>query len=223
MNFLTNRSKTPLELTGAFVVLLTLSYLVFFTFSKDYGSFIMMLSSSVVATLFDMHVVSSGNYLTDVTLVSNIGLQNSMTNQVAFAQLPLNQMAIDKIMTVITNTPLMLALIVLLVRSFKVLAIAVVIVVSVQILSVASVMSYFMIEVAPQSPILMVYLKSIGVTQMMVDMSFAASSLSLYYVKFFTPLLVAFYAWEANGHAFAQVVTQKESVRFSTLLNTTKG
>jgi hypothetical protein len=58
---------------------------------------------------------------------------------------------------------------------------------------------------------------------MMVDMSFAASSLSLYYVKFFTPLFVAFYAWEAHGHSFAQVATQKESVRFSTLLNTTKG
>ena len=68
----------------------------------------MMLSSNIVASLFDMHVLNAGSYLEDVKLVSNVGLQNSVTKEVAFAELPLPKMVVDRVMVVITNTSMIL-------------------------------------------------------------------------------------------------------------------
>ena len=221
MNFLTNREKTPLQFTLLFIIALPVAYAIYFTFARDYGSFLMMISSNLVATMFDMHVVTSGSYLTDVTLISNIGLQNSITNEVAYAQLPLNEAVVDKLLGVITNTSIVIALSLLLVRSFKVLAIVMSVMVVVHIFSVSALMTYFMIELSLQSPILMNYLQAFGVNQLFVNTSYIFSGISYYYLKYFTPFALAFFVWESHGYLF--IKKTKQNIVVATILNRTNG
>ena len=208
MNFLTNREKTPLQFTLMFILMLPIAYAIYFTFVRDYGSFLMMISSNLVATLFDMHVVTTGNYLSDVTLISNIGLQNSVSNEIAYAQLPLNEVVIDKLMGVITNTSIVLALSLLLVRSFKVLALVISVMLLVHLFSISALLTYFMIELSLQSPILMNYLQAFGVNQLVVEISYIFSGISYYYLKYFTPFALAFFVWESHGYGFVQKSTE---------------
>lgn len=214
MNFLTSKQKTPMQYTLMFLALLPIAYAVYFTFVKDYGSFLMMISSGAVASMFDMHVINTGSYLADVKLISNIGLQNSVTHEVAYAELLLPKLAIDKIMIVITNSALLLALTLLLVRSFKVLAVVLIAIVSLHVLSVSAVLTYFIFEVSPQSSILTSYLQAIGVTQLMIDTSYVFSGISYFYIKYFMPLAITFYVWESYGYGFA-VESKKELEVFS--------
>lgn len=226
MNFLTNKQKTPLEFTLMFILMLPIAYLIYFTFVRDYGSFLMMLSSNIVASMFDMHVVNAGSYLKDATLVSNIGLQNSISHEIAYATLPLTEAVVDKVMGVITNTSMVLALSLLLVRSFKVLAIVMSIMLLVHLFSVSAIMTYFMFEVSPQSPILTHYLQALGVTQLLIDISYTFGGISYYYLKFFTPFALAFYVWESHGYGFTQKSAELfsfKSMKLSFMMNESEG
>jgi len=209
MNFLTNKEKTPLQFTLLFIIALPIAYAIYFTFAREYGIFLMMLSSNLVASIFDMHVVNHGSYLEDVKLVSNIGLQNSITHEIAHAILPLPKVIVDKVMLVITNTTMILALTLLFVRSFKVLAIVSIVTILVHIASISSILIYFMFEASPQSQILTHYLQALGVTQNIIDISYFFSSISFYYLKYFVPFALAYYVWEAHGYGFLE--TKKAS------------
>lgn len=211
MNFLTKKSMTPLELTLKFILALAVSYLLYFNIIRDYGTFLMLISSNIVASLFDMKVINTGSYLEDVKLVSTIGLQNSITHEIAFAELPLPKMIVDKIMIVITNTSMILALILLLVRSFKILAIVLTLMITLHIFSISATLAYFMFEVSPQSPILLSYLQAIGVTPAIFDISYIISGISFYYLKYFSILLIAYYIWETEGYT----LTEKSNVSVS--------
>lgn len=201
MNYLTRKSLTPLELTFEFIVLLIISYGLYNLFIRDYGSFLMMISSHIVSYLFDMHVVNGGGYLTDVTLVSNIPLQNSMTHQIAHAELALVKPVVDKIMSVITNTSIILALGMLFVRSLKLLIALFVAMLTLHIVSVTAVLVYFIFEASSLSPILFNYLQALGVTQNVVDISYIFSGVAYHYLKYFTPLAIAYYIWEKEGYS----------------------
>jgi len=161
-----------------------------------------MLSSNVVASLFDMHVVNSGSYLEDAKLVSNIGLQNSITHEIAYAQIPFPKIAVDKLMGVVTNTSIILAVSMILVRSFRVLAVVLFTMVTIHIFSVSVILTYFMFEVSPQNPILTYYLQALGVSQTMIDISYIFSGISFYYLKYFIPFSLAYYVWEKEGYSF---------------------
>lgn len=211
MNFLTNKEKTPLQFTLMFIVVLPIAYALYFTFVKDYGSFLMMVSSNIVATMFDMHVVTTGSYLENVTLVSNSALQNSVSHEIAYAHLPLTKAVIYKLMGGITNTSIILALLLVLVRSFKVLALVVSIMVLIHLFSISALLTYFMFEVSPQSPILMSYIQALNINPFVVDVSFILSGISFFYLKYFTPLFLAFYVWESHGYGFTEKVKHKES------------
>lgn len=217
MSFLTSKSMTPLEMTFKFLLLLTISYIIYFSFIKEYGMILMMISTNIVAYMFDMDVVNNGgNYLENVKLVSNIGLQHSISNEIAYAELPLPKVIVDKIMGTITSTTIILALCMLLIRTFKVLAVVFTIVVFTHIFSISMVLTYFMFEVSPQSPILTAYLQALGVSQSMADFCYLFSGISLYYLKYFTPLFIAYYIWETEGHKFME--SSKETLNVKSLI-----
>ena len=191
-----------MQLTLMFLVLLPLAYVIYFSFAREYGSLLMMISSNIVASIFDMHVITNGSYLENVTLISNTGLQNNISHEIAYAKLPLTKLYIDKIMIVITNTPIILALSLLLVRRLKVLISIILTTLLIHTVSVSSTLLYFMFEVSPQSSILMTYLQAIGVTQSVIDISYIFSGISYFYLKYFTPLFIAYYAWETHKYKF---------------------
>jgi len=217
MSFFTNRSMTPQELTFKFLLYLAISYMLYNLFIKEYGEILMMVSSNLVATMFDMHVLNTGSYLTDTKLVSDISLQNSITHEIAHATLPLPEIVVDKIMSIITITPVILALGFLLIRSLKVLVVISLIVISMHIFSISSILVYFMFEASMQSQILTHYLQYLGLTQSMVEFSYIVSGISFWYLKFFTPLFVGYYVWEREGHRFVAQSTQLNSSKNATL------
>jgi len=217
MNFLTSNKKTPMQLTLMFLVLLPLAYVIYFSFAREYGSLLMMISSNIVASIFDMHVITNGSYLENVTLISNNGLQNNISHEIAYAKLPLTKLYIDKIMIVITNTPIILALSLLLVRRLKVLISIILTTLLIHTVSVSSTLLYFMFEVSPQSSILMTYLQAIGVTQSVIDISYIFSGISYFYLKYFTPLAIAYYAWESHSYSLLEVKNEIQSFSLSNL------
>lgn len=208
MEFFNSKQISPLALTLKFILFLTVSYIIYFTFVRDYGTLLMIVSTNIVAFIFDMNIVNSGSYLEDIKLVSNIGLQNSVTHEIAYAELALPKMIVNKIMGIITSTVVILALLMLLVRSYKTLAVAFTIMITVHIFSISVTIAYFMLEVSPQSPILLAYIKALGVTQLVGDITYILSGLSFYYLKFFTPLFISYYIWETDGHKFTEVIRQ---------------
>lgn len=200
MTFFTKKDSTYIELTFKFLIYLCLSYFLYFTFIKEYATFLLIGSANTVAFIFDMHINSTNNYLENITLISNTALQHSITQKIDYAAFPLNKVFIDKILVVITNSAVILALLMLLVRSLKTLIVILLVTIAVHFFSISSIMTYLMFEVSPKSQILTAYLKATGVTQLYIDITFFLSSLSMFYLKYFTPLWIAYYAWDKEGH-----------------------
>lgn len=200
MTYLIKKSSTPLELTIKFLVCLGLSYLLYFGFIKYYGALLFIGSANTVAFIFGMHIENPSNYLENITLISDNGLQNSITHEISHATFPLNKIFIDKIMGVVTNSAIIIALAMLLVRSLKTLLVVILISITIHFFSISAILTYFMFEVSPKSQILTSYLKAIGITQSHIDVSYVLSAISLYYLKFFTPLWLAYYTWNKDGH-----------------------
>jgi len=220
MKILTNIARTPTELSIIFILLLFINYLAYHFYIEYYSHSIIMFSSSIVASVFDMNILNTANTLNEIYLVSNNFMYNTQTQQIDNIQFAFTQEDISRLSNIFNKTPLILASILLFVRSFKTLSILALIIVSIHIISVSIVMTDIMLFASLTNLKFINYFQAMGITKVIVDLVEFSALLLRVYVPVFSTLLISYIVWEKYAHSF--VVESQKEMRFINILNFSK-
>lgn len=212
MRYFITKSKTPLEWSILFLIGLSFSYIFYHFFIYNYYKLILILSSSIVADIFDMKVLNSIDYLQSIKLVSNSTMQNISTHEISRVGIEFIKMDIDKIFDIFTKTPLILTFILLFAKNIKTFLISLSIMITIQVLSTVIIMTDIILFTSFTSLKLMNYFQMFGITQFVVELLDFMALLSKAYIPIFIPLVIAYGLWESEAHSFKIVVEEEKKV-----------
>jgi len=210
MRYFITKSKTPLEWSILFLIGLSFSYIFYHFFIYHYYEIILILSSSIVAEMFDMKVLNSIDYLQNIQLISNSTMQNISTHEISRVGIEFIKMDIDKIFDIFTKTPLILTFILLFAKNIKTVLISLSVMVTIQVLSTVIIMTDIMLFTSFTSLKLMNYFQMFGITQFFVEIINFIALLFKVYIPIFVPLVIAYGLWESESHNFKIVFEEKK-------------